>query len=192
MPILQSRLIALIHAALDFEAALNRASDFVKSEAAAVASGRKTPQEALIDISLYLDKPSMLLSNQGETISTLRLEHQHFRKAARLNMAAASRARQSRRLAGIPELQRRQLPTAASLQPNSTATPYDGLSSEQNRLLDQLLEPTPPQPQPGPIPDSPDILDETSETSSEPRVVIEGGIADDEEDFAEDLDIPSR
>lgn len=162
MPITQSRVIAIISAALDYQQASTAFTAVIRQQGRHVASGRMTPAEALEAILAYAEQPTGFLQRPIESATTIAVEHRHFTSHARANAYAADRMARSRaRQHGITPPTRQASATTAPpaplrVQTNSTPAPLDpddtwadigpllgsGLNEADRRAIDAEIEPS--------------------------------------------------
>jgi hypothetical protein len=102
MPILQSRLIALINAARDYEAAALQLQRMIISQAQAAHTHQISAEEAITNILLFTDGPLPIQTSSAVTIA---VELKHFQVRGHENRRAAQRAEARRREAGTPPLE---------------------------------------------------------------------------------------
>lgn len=100
MPITQERMIALIHAAQDYQQALDNAIRSTIYELQALQEGRKTPAECVAYLGVVLN-PAGLLRNRLTTEMTIALEAQHFTREFASNQRARDKQRGKREVAGV-------------------------------------------------------------------------------------------
>lgn len=79
MPILQSRVIALIEAALDYQHAYSELSRLVHNAYADVEQGRTDPKSAIQSLALMANDHN-LLENAGKSQAAINQEHYHFKR----------------------------------------------------------------------------------------------------------------
>lgn len=84
MAILQSRMIALINAALDYRNALNQLTKMIHKEAINIQAGTQTPAGAFQTLAIMANK-DILLEDASLSESTIMAEHYHFHKNQRKN-----------------------------------------------------------------------------------------------------------
>lgn len=101
MAILQSRMIALINSALDYQQAFTTLCDSVKREADNVATGSTTPHQALLNLEA-IASARILLQRPSESGPALAVEHYHFSRNARRNQRHAAKMQKLRRAQGTP------------------------------------------------------------------------------------------
>ena len=95
MAITQSRVIAILNAAQDYEQALTRAIGLIRVHASQAKDGVVTWQQAM-ETTVLLVSASALLTRAITTNKTLASERQHFKDFARRNERAAIRMAQKR------------------------------------------------------------------------------------------------
>lgn len=113
MAILQTRMIALINAATDYQQAFNTLCQFIHQQAQAIQDGLSTPEQAWLSIEPQAS-PRILLQRPTESASALAVEHYHFTKNARRNAYIANRAAAKRQKQGTPTRQPRTSPFATT------------------------------------------------------------------------------
>ena len=96
MPILQSRMIALINAALDYQQGFAAMRQTVLTQANAAKRGAISAEDALTNIESYVLAPNAFLQQPVDSARTLAVEEHHFRTHARDNRRAAKRAAERR------------------------------------------------------------------------------------------------
>lgn len=84
MAILQSRMIALINAALDYQRAFRQVERMIQSELTNIQQGRQTPGEAFYNLAHMVNESRMLQDMAGSQHS-ISSEHYHFEKNRKRN-----------------------------------------------------------------------------------------------------------
>jgi len=105
MPITQSRMIALLNAALAYRAAYNSAIQFISESLREIEAGRATPQQRFELMHYLYDERAV--ENYAQAELAIMGEAQHWRHAARRNDRARQRMAQQR---GAPQRQQTQGP----------------------------------------------------------------------------------
>lgn len=104
MPITQDRMLAVIHAGLDFRDGLHKITEQIKMETISVQKGHYSAQQALDNL-LSQSNIAMLLEDYAESLSLLTLEAKYFRMFYNRNAKAAEKRDQKRRAMGKPKRQ---------------------------------------------------------------------------------------
>jgi len=99
MTISQHRVIAIINAGRDFQAALARLVLFIDEQRSSFQAGQITAEAAIE--SIYISAGDRLLSQPAESRSTLEIEFAHFRANRTRNERNRLKAERKRRAAGI-------------------------------------------------------------------------------------------
>ena len=130
MAILQSRMMAVINAGLDYQQALETILERFRLNKERISQGRMSYQQAYEDFE-SIASTRILLQRPTQSPTALAVEHYHFTRNARRNAKVAAHQAELRRLQGIPERQHLTSPLATSdeiYQPGATRQP------NQNRL----------------------------------------------------------
>lgn len=101
MPITQSRLADLLHAAQDYQLALTNTCELVRAAVTEAQAGSITPQQAFAQIRTYTSH-TLGLSDAAGSASTIACEAARLRLSWRNNERGAERQRRKRRAQGIP------------------------------------------------------------------------------------------
>lgn len=94
MPIIQTRVIALIDAALDYQQALRQVLSAIREHKMSILYGRETVEDAFAFIERYVEEH--LLQDPLHTPQTISIEHYHFQKNKHRNEKAAQRELEKR------------------------------------------------------------------------------------------------
>lgn len=95
MPITQSRMIALIQAAQDYQRALDQVTEMIEMQRQLVEEGQRTHQQAC-EILFLSAHAKFLLSQPVESALTILAEARHFKLNQRRNDRKAAKARDRR------------------------------------------------------------------------------------------------
>lgn len=146
MPITQSRMLQLLHAAQDYQQGFNDTFQALADHAAMVRDGKETVEEGFSHITQSL-RPEFLLARPLESPSILILETKHFKTFARKNVKSAAWQREKRELlaAGLPipppkkTAHKRTAPASIIVRPDSQPSLHRQVSDPDAGINNQEL-----------------------------------------------------